>query len=206
MVWSNLQKQLFGDVLFNLCKLINWNRLRSDQKLQSQFPSYSRCFSSPPCHPYLYGFTAAPLQQVQGKKGAVWRQANLKAIIDHQPLWLVWLQCARCNWQDSAIPIFNKKYIRLHSITSKEWHHRRQFPKAKASSRICIHHSRQSDPAAFKLLSYCKCTIRYSLDARNSRTQRTSQRPILFYFCQIVPKLLWAGVPCWAEQCTGVQR
>lgn len=53
----------------------------------------------------------------------MWRQANLKAIIDHQPPWLVWLQCTRCNWLGTAIRFFNRKYTLSLSITLKRWQH-----------------------------------------------------------------------------------
>lgn len=76
------------------------------------------------------------------KEGAVWRQANLKAIIDHQPPWLVWLQCARCNWRGWAIRFFNRKYIESCSISLKKWQHR--LPEATASCKDwfnCRHQS-----------------------------------------------------------------
>ena len=62
----------------------------------------------------------------------MWRQANLKAIIDHQPPWLVWLQCARCNWLGTAIRSFNRKYTLSLSISFKKWQHwaKTELPEA----------------------------------------------------------------------------
>lgn len=99
--------------------------------MQSWFHSDNRCFSSPLSLFHLHGFTVLHLQQVSIKRkkkkkaseSAMWRQANLKAIIDHQPPWLVWLQCTRCNWLGTALRFFNRKYTLSLSITLKRWQH-----------------------------------------------------------------------------------
>lgn len=163
-------------MLLSLCKLIDWNPPRSDQKLRNQ--SFTVTADASPAlrlTSTAVDSPAARLQKVRrgGTGRAVWRQANLKAIIDHQPLWLVWLQCARCNWQGCAIRFFNRKYILSHSISFKEWHHWRQFPKATASPKNWIHHSHQSEAAAFDRLNYSKCTFKHSAHAGDSRAQIT---------------------------------
>lgn len=77
----------------------------------------------------------------------MWRQANLKAIIDHQPPWLVWLQCARCNWLGRGIRSFNRKYTLSLSISVEKWQQREeaQFPEATVSNKNWIDCRRPSN-------------------------------------------------------------
>lgn len=90
-------------------------------------------------------------KKIKKNRRAMWRQANLKAIIDHQPPWLVWLQCARCNWLGTAIRSFNRKYTLSLSISFKKWQHwgkaalplKQQFTYKNWIPRVC--HS-NSDP------------------------------------------------------------
>lgn len=85
------------------------------------------------------------------RERAMWRQANLKAIIDHQPPWLVWLQCARCNWLGRAIRSFNRKYTLSLSISFKKWQHREetQLPEATVSYKNWIHCRRHSNAESY---------------------------------------------------------
>lgn len=131
--------------------------------MQSWFHSDSRCFSSPLSHLHRHGFTVLVLQQVsvkKKKKSAMWRQANLKAIIDHQPPWLVWLQCTRCNWLGTAKRSFNRKYTLSLSISFKKWQHyeKTQLPDATTMYKNWIHRGCHSNADPYnqtkRLLAY----------------------------------------------------
>lgn len=93
----------------------------------------------------------AGVRKKKKKEWAMWRQANLKAIIDHQPPWLVWLQCARCNWLGRAIRSFNRKYTLSLSIAFKKWQQREetQLPEATVSNKNWIYCSRPSNAESY---------------------------------------------------------
>lgn len=108
-------------------------------------PSLSPSVSPPSPWFHTLTLTAGVRIKKEGER-TMWRQANLKAIIDHQPPWLVWLQCARCNWLGWAIRSFNRKYTLSLSISLKKWQHweEPQLPEATATFKIwihCRHHS-----------------------------------------------------------------
>lgn len=119
--------------------------------------------------PFCY--SRCPLKQKKRERvRAMWRQANLKAIIDHQPSWLVWLQCARCNWLGTAIRSFNRKYTLSLSIFFKKWQHWEKNKLSKATVQYknwfyCRCHSNADPcnqtkrlPAKLHLQSGLKCT------------------------------------------------
>lgn len=129
------------------------------------------CVSPPSPWFHSLSATAGVRKKKKKKKGrAMWRQANLKAIIDHQPPWLVWLQCARCNWLGTAIRSFNRKYTLSLSISFKKWQHweKTELSKATVLEKHWIHcrcHSNadpynqtQRYPAKLHLQSGWKCT------------------------------------------------
>ncbi len=96
---------------------------------------------SPPS-PWFHSLAAtAGVRKKKKTERAMWRQANLKAIIDHQPPWLVWLQCARCNWLGTAIRSFNRKYTLSLSISFKKWQHweKTELPEATVLYKNWIH-------------------------------------------------------------------
>lgn len=131
-------------------------------------------------------------------KRAMWRQANLKAITDHQPPWLVWLQCARCNWLGTAIRSFNRKYTLSLSISFKKWQHwgkaklpppKQQFPYKKWIH--CVRRS-NSDPPAIKLRDSLQVTPAKWLEMYSSH-----------YFSLL--SILLLPVDCWKAASKGTR-
>lgn len=166
--------------------------------MQSQFHSYSRCFLSPPSHLHLHGFTAAPLQQVQGEK---------RELCEGKPIWKQSLAINHSDWFDYSVPDATGRTLLYNSSTentsccipspSRSDTTKGYSPKATASPKNWIHHSRQSEAAAFNLPSYCKCTIKYSVMPAIHELKEPLKDQFYFIFVKLY--LNYYGQACIAE-------
>lgn len=152
--------------------------------MQSRFHSYSRCFSSPPSHLHHHAFTAAPLQQVQGEKGE---------LCEGQPIWKQSLTINHSDWFDYSVPDATGRAVLYDSSTENTSCCIPSPPRSDTTEgsspqqqpRLKTEFSRQSDAAAISLLSYCKCTIKHSTDAGNSRTKELPKDQFCFIFVKL---------------------